>query len=402
MEFLELVESLRAADASVQRLYGREGIALGTGAHTRNPDYMRRLREAADLIADVYQGRRHPIVLREAMTTSDFPLLFGDVLERQLLGKYAETPSTIGNYITMRTVRDFRNVSNFTVDGAETVLPPVGQREEYPMESLTEGRYQYKVNKYGKVIPFSWETMINDDLDALKDIPDRFGKAARRSEEKFGTGLFMTSAGPDSTFFSNTNKNIVNTTNGASTNNPPLSIAALQDAMVVLSKQVDAGGDPIVIDMVDLVVPPALEIVARNILNAVQLEVNTNGGNLTGLANSSGLEQRLIVANWMSNRLRLNVNYYAPIINTTNGNTAWYLFASTGSSRPALVMAHLRGHEQPELFMKSPNAVRIGGGEVNPMDGDFDTDSLEYKIRHVFGGTQMDPKGAVSSEGDGT
>jgi hypothetical protein len=393
MEFLNLIESLRAEEASPQRLFSKEGFGFRSHSRAQDPGYVARLREAAEFIADVYEGRRNAIQLREAMTTSDFPLLFGDVLDRQLLGRYAETPATIESYITMKTVRDFRSAKLFTVDGAETVLAAVGQREEYPMEKLSEGSYSYSVKKYGRVIPFSWETMINDDLDALKDVPDRFARAARRSEEKFGTGLFVTSAGPDSTFFSTAHKNIVTTAAGSLTlENPVLSIAALQEAFVLLSKQVDAGGDPIVIEMVTLVVPPALEVVAQNILNATEIWLNANG---------AVADQQLHVVNWMRTRTSVVVNHYLPIINTTSGNTAWYLFASTGASRPALIMAKLRGHEQPELFMKSPNALRIGGGEINPMDGDFDTDSLEYKIRHVFGGTQVDYKGAIASKGTG-
>jgi len=393
MEFLQLVETLRAEEASPQRLFGSEGIGLRSGNRAKDPTYLARLREAAEFMADLFEGRRHPYLLREAMTTSDFPLLFGDILDRQLLGRYAETPSTIGAYVTMKTVRDFRAAKLFTVDGAESVLSPVGQREEYPMERLSEGKYEYSVSKYGRVIPFSWETMIDDDLAALQDIPDRLGRAARRSEEKFGTGLFVTSGGPDSGFFSNANKNVINTANGATANNPVLSIAALQDAYTILSKQRDSDGEPIVIEMVTLVVPPALEVVAQNILNATELWLNANGAES---------DQQLHTVNWMRNRTTLSVNHYMPVIDGTYGNKAWYMFASTGSTRPALIMAKLRGHEQPELFMKSPNALRIGGGDVNPMDGDFDTDSLEYKLRHVFGGTQIDPKGALVSRGDGS
>jgi hypothetical protein len=55
------------------------------------------------------------------------------------------------------------------------------------------------------------------------------------------------------------------------------------------------------------------------------------------------------------------------------------------------------------MFMKAPNALRIGGGGmVDPMAGDYDSDGLEYKIRHVLGGTLMDPKMAVASNGSGS
>ena len=64
--------------------------------------------------------------------------------------------------------------------------------------------------------------------------------------------------------------------------------------------------------------------------------------------------------------------------------------------------------------MKLPNSVAIGEGamgpgmgvipgttNMNPMEGDFDTDRIDYKIRHVFGGTTIDPLMAVYSNGSG-
>ena len=37
--------------------------------------------------------------------------------------------------------------------------------------------------------------------------------------------------------------------------------------------------------------------------------------------------------------------------------------------------------------MKSPNAQLLSGGASNAADGDFDTDSIAYKVRHVMGGS---------------
>ena len=65
--------------------------------------------------------------------------------------------------------------------------------------------------------------------------------------------------------------------------------------------------------------------------------------------------------------------------------------------------------------MKLPNSVAIGEGtmgpgpgvfpgttNMNPMEGDFDTDAVHYKIRHVFGGTTIDPIMTVYSNGSGS
>jgi hypothetical protein len=70
--------------------------------------------------------------------------------------------------------------------------------------------------------------------------------------------------------------------------------------------------------------------------------------------------------------------------------------------RPALIIAFLRGHEEPEIFIKEPNARRIGGGASDPMNGSFDTDSIDYKVRHVVGGRIVDGKATVASNGSGS
>jgi hypothetical protein len=104
----------------------------------------------------------------------------------------------------------------------------------------------------------------------------------------------------------------------------------------------------------------------------------------------------------MRDRVRLNVNPYIPQIATTNKNTSWFLFASPTSNRPALNALFLRGRTEPETFIKEPNARRIGGGGVDPMDGDFDLDAITYKVRHVFGAAVIDPIGTVASNGTGS
>jgi len=136
-------------------------------------------------------------------------------------------------------------------------------------------------------------------------------------------------------------------------------------------------------------------VTAENILNATEIWMN---------AADTTLNQSVHTVNWMKQRVHLNVNYYIPIIATagTAGSKSWFLFANPNQQRPAIEMGFLRGHPEPEVFMKEPNAIRVGGGGVvNPLDGDFDTDSLRYKVRHVFGGTREDYRMTVASNGSG-
>lgn len=404
MEFLDLLESIQQDAASAANLFGNEGTPI-RAARRNSPRYKMALLEATKFVADIFAGRRHPNRLIEVMSTDDFPLLFGDILDRQVLANYREWPSTWPQIARRVTVNDFRPAQfDYSLLGGDTRLSTVEELEEYPEAERTErAPVTWSVKKYGRTMGFSWEAMINDNLDRLKDIPEVLGRAARRTETRFVVEMYVDANGPHATLYSNTNGNIINTTNGASANNPPLSIAGLQDAFLVLSKLVDPDtGEPILVDMVTLVVPPALEIVARNILNAIQLEITAASAGGVRDNGTTG-EQRLIVQNWMRNRLELAVEPYIPLTATTaNGNTSWFLFANPAQGRAAIRVGFLRGHEEPEIFLRSSNALRVGGGESPPLNGDFEHDAMMYKIRHVLGGVTVDPLATVASNGSGS
>lgn len=396
MDFLELIESYSARDATIERLYAREGSALrGLYGSHNNPRLERRLVETVRFLDAIYKGHRPRHQLLEAMTTSDFPLLFGVTIDRQVLARYRSYPATWRQIARVTTVPDFRLVERgYDPLGGEGRLEEVKELSPYPAEQLTEqAPFTYRVKKYGKRMPFSWEVMINDVQNRLRDVPTRFGVAAVDSEQYFVTSLYVSSTGPRSTVYSAGNKNQVITTNGAAANNPALSILGLQDAFTVLSNQVDpVTGKAIRIDGVILEIPPNLEIIARNVLNATQIIIGADSA-----------DQRILTNNWMKDKVTLVINPTLKEINTTNGNTAWYLHAAASVGRPLVEVAFLQGHEAPEIFMKSPNAIRVGGGGlVDPMAGDFDNDAIDYKLRHVFGGIIVDAIASVASEGDGT
>ena len=40
--------------------------------------------------------------------------------------------------------------------------------------------------------------------------------------------------------------------------------------------------------------------------------------------------------------------------------------------------------------MKASDKVTLGGGAINPLSGDFASDNVFYRVRHVFGVTKLD------------
>ena len=355
-----------------------------------NSAYQRDLVEAGRLYQRALHGNKRDLVdFEEAMTTSDFSLLFADILDRQVLGSYQDWPSTWAMYARRGTTRDFRPVKRFALDGASSTLDEVPERGEYPEAAVVPSEYTYQVTKRGRRLDWTWEMRVNDDLDAFRELPLILGRASRMTEDKFVTQLYAGASGPNSTFFSVGHANIV-------TGNPVLSVDALEDAMIVLASQRDSDGNPIFIDNLVLVVPPALEVVANNILNAVQIDAASGGGDGTG-------NNQLRVNNWLARRVKVVVNPWLPIVSSTaNGNTSWYLIGQTMAGRPAMEVGFLRGYEQPQVFVKAPDSMRVGGGMAPVEDGDFETDAIRHKVRHVLGGVLMDYKMAVASNGSGS
>lgn len=406
-----------------------------------------RYRESLDacerLVEKAMRGDRWArLRLEEALTTSDFGTYFGDVLDRSMLANYAETPYTWDTYCARKVLNDFRLARMLRSDRGAAVLDGpltpnsygatgagstgIEQTSEYPMRKRVITGYTDQLYKFGARMDFSYETIINDDLDALKDVPALFGRAARRTEEKRATALYVSSGGPNATFFSNANLNLINSTVLGSSYtglpNPPLSIDSVMWALTVLANQRDLDGEPISIEAAVLVYPPALKVTAENILNARELHLNIEGGTVATYgatvnpasnftAATSGA--RLVTANWAAKFATGALNYYLPVVNTSSSaQTAWYVFASP-KGRPALQQSFLRGCEAPHMFMKSSNQIMIGEGRLggggtvpgaglaNPMEGDFENDTIDYKVRHFLGGTLLDPVCAVASTGLG-
>jgi hypothetical protein len=351
-------------------------------------EWQRRVVECAELMTEVMEGSRPSYHLKEAMTTSDFPLLYGDLLNRQLLGAYTVWPVSYPAYFKQVTVNDFRTLHMYSMLGAGGVLGEVAERAPYPETTWTMSEKSIVAKKYGRRYSITFEMLVNDDLNAWQDRPQEMAATARWSEEYLAASMLVDAAGPHASFFTSGNLNIV-------TGNPSLSILALQTAFTQIMKAKDANGTPIMIDFVTLVVPPALEIIARNILNATTIEI-------TGTTGGGTSEQKLIVDNWMRGRVKLVVNPVLPLITTTGtvGDTEWFLIASSSAGpMPAFTFAKLRGHTTPELFVKSPDAMSLGGGMIAPEQGSFDNDSIDYKVRAFYGAAQGDPKMAVASKG---
>jgi hypothetical protein len=387
MDFLELLEQGGKLESSLSDV--RHRIA----------HFDEKLTKFIELCAnkDGMSSAKWTYLLKEAETTADFPYLFGTVLERSLYAKYkAQTPDW-RDYIKVGTQNDFRPAWLLGVNGLQGTLPQVALRGEYPNDgALVDGKVQIILAKYGREFGLAWETLINDDLGAFSDLAERFATAAMRSEYKFATQLYATATGPNPALFGAPilpplyPAGAPTVTNLFSGSGSVFSITNLGAAAAAMRRFVDYDGQPVIFDGFELVVPPVLEIPMLQSLNPANI-IQSGGDSTAGakpqIRSSSNTVPMLNITG--------HVNPYLPIVDLT-GRPTWYLFGKLTNSGYAARVNFLRGHETPELCMKNPNKIALGGASMSPLEGDYESDAIRWRIRHIFGGAVVDPNYAAA------
>jgi len=204
------------------------------------------------------------------------------------------------------------------------------------------------------------------------------------------TGLVADATGPDVLLFGAPIADVdgVNVTNLGAL---PLTLANFETTMGLMAAQTDINGRPLSIRGLHLVVPTQLEFQARTLLTSALkqwTEVGAGGGipvPTTNIIPQLGIQ--LHVDPWLG---QIDVS--------GDVATTWYLFADT-SFNYAIGLDGLRGHLGPEICMKASNKVTLSGAPISPLDGDFESDDVMFRVRLVLGGNYLDPRCAYAQVG---
>jgi hypothetical protein len=404
-----------------------------------------RVAEAARLIHDVSEGAVHPMFiqeamcpssevflgwlrenyprlypvgsvaqsLRETMSVTDYQALFIDVIDRKYYGYYQGFPIVNMSVVRQHDCVDFRIVSRYMLDGlvtpfafedaaapaAEQALSgPVPQDgATFPTTNTAPVQYQPKLAQARASI--NWRASVNDDLGIFNDIPKRLAMTANRGITTFINSLYMGATDLNSTLFQSGYANRLTIANGASSTNPALGSQGLMDAYKILAGMKDSSGQPIMMmGRVKIVYGPSNVAVAKNLQNMLTNRVSVEGGS----QNSQGFPTQFLETNsWVAQNTDWIMDPYiqAPF---TNKPGAWMMFIDPDTlDRPQIEVGFLRGFKEPQLFQKVPDTMRVGGG-LEPQMGNFVTMNNDFKIVSVFGGTQIDGRGVVGSNGSGS
>lgn len=345
--------------------------------------------------------------VEESHSTSDFPSALRAITNVAFLDQYSQIESVYPQYTRQYNVNNLRPQSFYslaqdnqflpdtnggvaTTKGAPGGIPRVPELTEYPTISFVASESSFSVAKYGARVNFSFEMLLNDEWGVLETLPTQLAQYARNQEDIVATEVLASAAGPDTTFFNNTNGNLITTANGFATNNPALTVDAVMNATSVIRSKT-FNGNPVVVGSFSLMVPPALEAEARRLLGVSSFLIDdpVNGQYTT--------------SNPISD-INLIVNPWLPVIDkSANVNKTWYLLP-TGSQgiRPAVVFSKIRGRETPELRISNDTGDYLGGGAVPGREGNFLNDDIQFRVRHFVGAAGIAFETTAVSNGSGS
>jgi len=279
-------------------------------------------------------------------------------------------------------VADFRSVKRFKASIGRGYLPLIPQGESYKSDKPSESYYEFQVNKYGGVRNIFWEALVSDDLGALRDTPDDLAAQAANTEWRFATSLFAA----NSTLYSTTHSvGGVNYSNKITAKLTAESLAAAIGQMGDYPSD-DDDGTPIMNDPVYIVCGSK-----ETLFKAEQILASTTVA-YTGDTDAGNLPTLMIVPQEVRNRMYARYNPWIRLFDPTNYDTSWYLFSEPAMGW-AVEVAFLRGYAQPQMFMRASSQMMLGGGLADPLAGGFDNDAVDYKVRHVIGGSHTNAVG---------
>ena len=294
------------------------------------------------------------VSLRGGMhSSSDFPLILANVAEKVLLRAYRESGRTFDPLVRLRGVSDFKPVTVVRL-GEAPKLKRVLPGAEYEHGTVGESGESYAVLKYGRLFGIDWETLINDDLDALTRMPQMFGRQASNLESDLFWEIFTANAamGDGDPLFHANHGNV---------GSGVIGLTGLDAGMVAMGTQKGLDGETHLNIMPrHLIVPTALSTKAK------QEVVLTTAPTETGKTNPFQGDLNVIVE---------------PRLHTAS-QTEWYLSADPADS-DTIERAYLRDHAEP--FFERANG--------------FERDGSQIKIRHVVAFRAIEHRGLYKSTG---
>lgn len=340
--------------------FHKDAERMGAARQYRGLNLMDMAREAVELAGGSTRGLSRREIALAAMnlqraggmhSTSDFPEILGNTVNRTLRAQYALQRRTFVGWARQSTAPDFREVARVQMSES-SAFRKVNEGGEYRQITFGESAEKYSLGKYGGIVAITWETLINDDLSAFDRIPQALASEAAALEGDIVYGILSANAAMADgvALFHASHKNLLA---GAA-----ISDVTLGAARAAMRKQTGAKGRVLNLEPSFLIVGPDKETEANKYTSASFVAAKAAD---------------------------INPNYNTSlevVVDARVAGNAWYLSAAPGLV-DTVEYSYLEGEEG--LFTEQ----RQG----------FEVDGVQIKARHVFAAKAIDYRGIVRNPG---
>lgn len=269
-------------------------------------------------------GSAEPI-LKAAFATHDISNLLGALVNKFLLAGFNAVESTWQDISAVRSVNDFKAINLLRLNG-DMKFRKVGNSGELKTANASDTKRSLAAETYGITTSLTRQDMINDDLNALSQIPQRMGRGAALAMNE---AIWTEFQADNSTYYSAKTPGSGNA----------LDLSSLKAAATAFRKLKDPDGNPLGIAPRVLLVPPELELAAAELMTSSLLI----SGNTTAAPNVNVLQgrYRVVVSNYL-----------------TSASTWW--LAADAADLPALDVVFLNGQQAPTIEQVAADVSTLG------------------------------------------
>lgn len=294
-------------------------------------------------------GDRERVLMQAMHTTSDFPGILENVLNKVLLEKYQLAAPTYRQIARKRNFKDFRPMPLLRTGDFPT-LKPISEAGEIKWGTFGESREQAMISSYGVGVTISRQALINDDLGAIDEVLSNYGQTVAMFEEQtfYAFALAAVMSDGNSVFHASHN----NLASGGSAS--AITAAAVAAGRATMRKQKSVDGNTLNIVPNILLVGPDKEMEAEMLVAQITPTATAN-------------------VNPFSGRL-------TPVVTAEISGNAWYLLSG---ANPCWIYGYLEGNEAPRLRTDEP----------------FGRQGMSMTLEHDFGLGASDYRGGYKNNG---
>lgn len=308
-------------------------------------------RQVADVLDRAFSKRNFA-----GLSTSDFPAIFLDAMNKRLLSRYQTAAPTYRLFSAPYTAVDFRSM-NVIRAGDFPSLQPVGQNGEIKAGGFGESKEQFKVAPYAVRVNFSRVMIVNDDLNAIDQILGSAGVRVADWENAQAFAKLLSNAGVGPTLLTDSKAVFHADHTNLAASGTAITIPAVGAGRAAMMKQTTLDG-----------------IKANFIPQTI----------LTGPDKQTEAEQLLtsITPALIVNAVPEGLRRLKPVADANIAGNGWYLFADPQIA-PTFVYGYLEGFEGPRLSSQE----------------EFGVQGMSAKLEHDFGVEAVDFRGAYKNPG---